>query len=153
MVLLTAEQEMDGFIQRELNNNSDNIEMNSPTDSSDSELLLSKSSSSSSSTSSSFSSSSSSGIQITNISSNSEEHAIVIAETAALLQVVMETCIHNPHKIAKLSSFNLVFVEFKINNPKCFFQNPLYNCFNRSCIFIVIQLKVGDCKLFVEWKL
>jgi hypothetical protein len=29
MVLLTAEQEMDGFIWRELNNNSDDIEMNS----------------------------------------------------------------------------------------------------------------------------
>jgi len=124
MVSLSAEQEMDDFIQRDLKNDSEDIEMNSSIDSSDSLLLsLSLSSELSSLSSSLSSSSSSSGIQITDISSDGEEHAIAMAETAALLQVIMGTSILNPHEVAKSSQFHLVLVEFKANDPKCFHQN------------------------------
>ena len=135
-VLLTAEQEMDEFIQRDLESNSEDIQMDSPMDSSDlsssGSFHLSSSSSSelsssskSSASSSSSSSSSSSGIQITvsNIGSDGEEHAFAMGETAALLQVVAETCVLNPHEVAKSSQLSLVLIEFKANDPKCFHQN------------------------------
>ena len=79
-VLLTAEQEMDEFIQRGLESDSEDIKMDSPTNSSDS---LSSQSSILSLLSSS-SSSSSSGIQITvsDVGSDGEEHAFAMGETA-----------------------------------------------------------------------
>jgi hypothetical protein len=46
-----------------------------------------------------------------------------MAETAALLQVIAETRVLNPHEVAKSSQFHLVLVEFKANDPKCFHQN------------------------------
>ena len=134
-VLLTAEQEMDEFIQRGLESDSEDIEMDSPTDSSDSSSsrssILSLSSSSelssspSSASSSSSSSSSSSGIQITvsDVGSDGEEHAFAMGETAALLQIIVETCVLNPHEVAKSSQLSLVLIEFKANDLKCFCQN------------------------------
>ena len=134
-VLLTAEQEMDEFIQKGLESDSEDIKMDSPTDSSDSSSsqssilsssLSSKLSSlSSSASSSSSSSSSSSGIQITvsDVGSDGEEHAFAMGETAALLQVIAETCVLNPHEVAKSSQLSLVLIEFKVNDLKCFCQN------------------------------
>ena len=56
-------------------------------------------------------------------SGDGEEHAFAMGETAALLQVIAETRVLNPHEVAKSSQLSLVLIEFKANDPKRFRQN------------------------------
>ena len=110
-VLLTAEQEMDEFIQRGLESDSEDIEMDSLTDSSDSSssrssvLSLSSSSesssSSSSASSSSSSSSSSSGIQITvsDIGSDDEEHAFAMEKQQLFSRLLQRHAFSTPMRL------------------------------------------------------
>ena len=49
-----------------------------------------------------------------------EEHTITMGMTADLLELIMQTCILNPHVVFKCSQMVLVFVDFKVHDPKWF---------------------------------
>jgi hypothetical protein len=57
------------------------------------------------------------------MNSDSEEYTAAMAETADFLQVIGETRVLNPHKVAKSSQLHLVLIEFKTNDPKRFHKN------------------------------
>ena len=52
-----------------------------------------------------------------------EECTIIIGMAADLLQVITETCVLNPHLVAKCSQLDLVLIDFKFHDLKCFRHN------------------------------
>ena len=61
-----------------------------------------------------------------NLVSSDDEDTIYMkhmSDIANLLKVITETCVINPHKVAKCSQLFLVLVDFKKDDPKQFHQN------------------------------
>jgi hypothetical protein len=103
--------------------------MQSSGDSSDSGSSSSSSSKSSSSSSSSSESSStlsgSDGLRTMSAdgSDTDEENTVIMGMAVDLLQVVTETCVLNPHLVAKCPQLDLVLINFKFHDPKRFRHN------------------------------
>ena len=97
------------------------------------EMLSSDSESSSDSSSSSSQSSSSISLSGSEefmsvdsdgtVTDTDEERTITMGMTADLLQVIAETCVLNPNLVAKCSQLDLILVDFKFHDPKCFRHN------------------------------
>ena len=92
----------------------------SPSDSSFSSDTMSSETSTSSSSSSS--SEGPGSISVDDLETD-EEHAAGMAVTADHLQVISATWVLSPHDVAKCSQLNLILINFKQDDPKCFRYN------------------------------
>ena len=90
---------------------------------SDSDSSSLSSSSSSSTASTGTSSSGSEGSMLADATDTDEEYTIILGMTADLLQIITETHILNPHLVDKCSQLDLVLIDFKFHDPKCFWHN------------------------------
>lgn len=116
---------MDYLAEQNEDEEMDVDQMSSDSESSSGTSNTSSTSSCSSSSSSSSSSSGSEQLDTGEISDDDEDdvYAARMAAYGDFLQVLSETRVLNPHKVAKASQLHLVLVEFKEDDPKRFRRN------------------------------
>ena len=110
-------------------------------DSSRSEFSLSSSSSSSTDSTSSSGSEGFMSVDSTDHDTDSdEEHTIFMGMTGDLLLVITETRVLNSHLVAKCSQLNLILVNSKFHDPKCFRLNLRVSSSTFDCLLEMIEM-------------
>ncbi|KAJ7743016.1 hypothetical protein DFH07DRAFT_943217 [Mycena maculata] len=119
-VLLETEIDLDEYMAEGLLDDDDNMDLDHRNESDDNSDTSDTSSTSSDSSSSSSDSSGSDASMHSAISDDDEDevYAAKMSASGELLQVILETRVLNPHKVAKASQLHLVLVEFKEGDHK-----------------------------------
>ncbi|KAJ7772088.1 hypothetical protein DFH07DRAFT_953371 [Mycena maculata] len=124
-VLLETERDLDEYMAEGLLDDDDDMDLDHRNESDDNSDTSDTSSTSSDSSSCSSDSSGSDASMHSAISDDDEDevYAAKMSASGELLQVILETRVLSPHKVAKASQLHLVLVEFKEGDPKRFRRN------------------------------